>query len=144
MGIKNLVFVKREDAVEAIQKLNKGTDFAWLSANAQGQVAQDEQGLINFEGRPLTISSLPEDIQKALSGAKAGDFRLYASPAGHFYLLYVHQIIAPVQQPFDAVKTEIAKQVFELKVKAVIESWADQLRKYYPVKIDKRALAQLE
>jgi hypothetical protein len=144
MGIKDLVFDRRDDAVEAMQKLNKGTDFAWLSANAQGQVDPDAQGLINFEGRPLTISSLPQDIQKAVSGANAGDSRLYASPAGYYYLLYVHQIIAPVQQPFDAVKEEIAKQVFNKKIKDSIERWADQLSKYYPVKIFKSALAQLK
>ncbi len=144
MGIKDIVFVKRDDAVEAMQKLNKGTDFAWLSSNARGQVAPDAQGLLNFEGKPLAISSLAQDIQKAVSGAKVGDSRLYASPAGHYYLLYVHQIIAPVQQPFDAVKGEIAKQVFNLKVNESIERWADQLSKYYPVKIFESALAQLK
>jgi hypothetical protein len=144
MGIKDLVFVKRDDAVEAMQKLNKGTDFAWLSSNAQGQVAPDAQGLINFEGRPLTINSLPQDIQKAVSGASAGDSRLYASPEGYYYLLYVSQIIAPVQQPFDTVKEEIAKQVFNMKIKDSIDRWADQLSKYYPVKIFKSALAQLK
>jgi len=144
MGIKDLAFVKRDDAVDALQKLNKGTDFAWLSANAQGQVAPDTLGLINFEGRPLTLNSLPEDIRKAVSGARAGDFRLYESPAGHYYLLYIHQVIDPVQQPFDAVKEEIAKQVFNLKVRESIERWADQLSKYYPVKIFKSALGQIK
>lgn len=143
LGIKDLVFVKRNTAVEALEKLNKGTDFAWLGANAQDQVPPDTQGLINFEGRPLTLDSLPQDIRKAVSGARAGDFRLYESPAGHFYVLYIHQVIAPVQQPFDAVKKEVAKQVFNLKVKEAIERWAGQLRKYYPVKIFKSALKKL-
>jgi len=144
MGIKDIVFSKRDDAVAAMQKLNKGTDFAWLSSNAQGQVAPDTEGLLNFEGRPLTVSSLAQDIQKAVSGAKVGDSRLYASPAGHFYLLYIHQIIAPVRQPLDAVRGEIAKQVFNLKVKESIDRWADQLSKHYPVKIFESALAQLK
>ena len=61
-----------------------------------------------------------------------------------YYLLYIHQIIAPVQQPFESVKGEIAKQVFNLKVKESIERWADQLSKYYPVKIFESALAQLK
>lgn len=144
LSIKDLAFADRDDAVAAMQKLNKGTDFAWLSSNAQGQVPPDTQGLINFESRPLTVGSLPPDIQKAVSGVAAGDSRLYASPAGHFYLLYVHRIVAPVVRPFDAVKDEIAKKVFTMKVKESIEHWADQLRKYYPVKINKPALAQLQ
>ena len=143
MGIKNLVFAKRNTAVEALEKLNKGTDFAWLSANAQDQVPADTKGLINFEGRPLTLDSLPDDIRKAVSGARAGDFRLYESTAGHYYVLYIHQVIAPVQQPFGAVKKEVAEQVFSLKVKEAVERWADQLSKYYPVKIFKSALKKL-
>jgi len=144
MRIKDLVFFKRDDAVAAMQKLNKGTDFAWLSANAHGQVTADTQGLLDFEGRPLTVSSLPADIQKAVSGANNGDSRLYASPAGHYYLLYVDQIIAPVRQPLSAVKKDIAKQVFDQKVKDSVERWAQQLSKYYSVKIFRKALAQLK
>ena len=136
MRVKDLVFVGRDDAVAAMQQLNKGTDFAWLSANAQGQVAPDTAGLINFEAK--------QDIQKALSGARINDSRIYQSAAGHFYLLYVDQIIAPVKQPFNAVREDIAKQVFEQKVKESIDKWADQLSKYYPVKIFKDAMAQLK
>ncbi len=144
LSIKDLVFARRDDAVDALQKLRKGTDFAWLSSNAQGQVAPDTQGLINFEARPLTLGSLPADIRKAVSGAGAGDSRLYTSPAGHYYLLYIQQVIAPVERPFNAVRGQIAKQVFNLKVKEGIDRWAGQLSKYYPVKIFERALAQLQ
>ena len=144
MRIKDLVFAKRDDAVAAMQQLNKGADFDWLNANAQGQVDPDTAGLINFEGKPLTINSLPADIQKAVAGARVNDSRLYKSAAGHFYLLYVDQIVAPVKQSYGAVKEEIAKQVFNLKVKKGIEQWADQLSKYYPVKIYKDSLAQLK
>ncbi|MEJ2154546.1 MAG: peptidyl-prolyl cis-trans isomerase [Desulfobacteraceae bacterium] len=144
MRIKDLVFAKRDDAVAAMQKLNKGTDFAWLSANAHGQVPADTRGLLDFEGRPLTVNNLPEDIRKAVSGAAKGDCRLYTDSDGHFYLLYVDQIIAPVQQSFADVKEDIAKVVFDAKVKESVERWAGQLAKFYPVKIYRSALAKLK
>ncbi len=144
MRIKDLVFEKRDDAVAAMQNLNKGTDFAWLSANAHGQIPANSKGLLNFEGRPLTVDSLPPDIRETVSGASKGDSRLYAETDGRYYLLYVDQIIEPVQQPFSTVKQDIAKKVFDTKVKESLENWAKQLGRFYPVKIYRSALAKLK
>jgi uncharacterized protein with PIN domain len=140
--IKSLIFWKRDDAVTAIDKLKKGTDFSWLASNADGQVDKKTQGLLNFDGRLLTQNGFPEDIQKALANAKPGDFKLYKSSQDHFYVLSINQIIAPEPQPFEAVQKEIAKTVFNEKVKTAIEEWTAQLKKYYPVKIYKADLRQ--
>ena len=78
-----------------MRKLREGADFGWLAANAEGQVDKGAPGLLAFDGRPVTTDSMPDGMQKALAGAKAGEFRLYASPEGHFYVLAVQQVIAP-------------------------------------------------
>ena len=135
MRIKSLVFGNRGDAVQAIDKLRNGTDFNWLGANTAGQVASGTKGLLKLDGKPLTVRSLPEKIRKALSGSRAGDFRLYESPESHFYVLYVFDIIPARQQPFEAVRQEIAKTVYKEKTKQMVELWAAQLRDYYPVEI---------
>jgi len=135
MRIKSLVFEKRGDAVAAIDKLKKGTDFNWLGSNAEGQVDQNTQGILKFDGQLITQSSLPEKVQKALSGANAGDFRLYESPQGQFYVLYIYQVVPAKRQPFEEVRQEIAKKVFEDELKKSVGLWADKLREYYPVKI---------
>jgi hypothetical protein len=121
--------------VAAIKKLKKGTDFNWLGSHADGQVDRNAKGLLKFDGRLLTLRGLPADIQKIVSGAKTGDFKLYQSPADHFYVLYINQIVTPKQQPFEAVRKEIAREVFDEKVKKAVEKWAGQLREYYPVEI---------
>ncbi len=135
MKIKSLVFGKRTDAVSAVEKLRKGTDFYWLSSNAEGQVDKNSEGLLKFEGKPLTLNSLPEEVRKALSGANPGDFRLYASPGGHYYVLYIYHVIPAKPQPFENVKKKIAKKVFNDKVRKAIEVYADKLKEYYPVEI---------
>ena len=135
MRIKSLVFDKRKDAVDAIDKLKKGTDFDWLGANAEGQVDPATKGLLRLEGRPVTVRSLPENIKKALAGSRAGAFRLYESPESHFYVLYVFDIIPARQKPFEAVRQEIAKAVYQEKTRQTVELWAAQLRDYYPVEI---------
>ena len=135
MRIKSLVFDKRNNAVDAIDKLKKGTDFNWLGANAEGQVDPATKGLLKLEGKPVTARSLPENIKKALTGSRAGDFRLYESPESHFYVLYVFDIIPSRRKPFEAVREDIAKAVYREKTRQMVELWAAQLRDYYPVEI---------
>jgi hypothetical protein len=135
LRIKSLVFDQRSAAVAAIDKLKKGTDFNWLGSNAAGQVDQNAPEILKFDGSLITESSMPEKVQKAVSGAKTGDFRLYESAGGRYYVLYIYQVVPAQLQPFEEVRQEIAKKVFDDKLKKSVELWADKLRAYYPVKI---------
>lgn len=139
MRIKSLVFEKKGDAVEAVEKLAKGTDFNWLSSHADGQVDKNTKGLLKLEGELLILTSLPEDLQKIVAGAKPGDFRLYSRPEGH-YALYVYHVVAPQLRPFEDVRDDIAKEVFNEKVKNAIAAWSARLKEYYPVTIYRKDL----
>ena len=118
-----------------MEKLTTGTDFDWLSSNAEGQVDKDTKGLLIFKGELLTVSSMPEGVQKTISGAKPGEFRLYESPEGYFYVLYIYHLTPGAPRPFESARNDIAKEVFDDKVRKALEAYADQLREYYPVKI---------
>ncbi len=133
--INSLAFLKREDAEGAIEKLRRGTDFQWLKANAEGQVGKTAQGLLELEGKPLMTKELPEGMQKALSGARGGDFKLYGSPEGYFYVLAVEDVTASKPRPFIEVRQEIASKVFNEKLKKAVEDFADKLRTLSDVKI---------
>jgi hypothetical protein len=135
MRIKSLTFRKKSDAVHALEKLKAGTDFNWLSSHAEGKVDKNTKGLLKFEGALLTTSSLPEDLRQTISGATPGDFRLYESSEGHFYVLYIYHVIPPEPQPFEDVKRDVAKRVYEDKVRKAVEDYAERLKEYYPVKI---------
>jgi parvulin-like peptidyl-prolyl isomerase len=133
--INSLAFLKKEDAESAIEKLRKGTDFQWLKAHAEGQVERTAQGLLEFEGKPVLTKELPDDMQKVLSGARAGDFKLYGSSGGHFYVLAVQEVVSSKPKPFDEVRQEIAMKVFDEKLKKAVEDLADKLRALSEVKI---------
>jgi parvulin-like peptidyl-prolyl isomerase len=135
MKIKSLAFAKRGDAEAATEKLRKGTDFQWLSANVEGQVDKNTKGLLTFEGKLITIKSLPEGVQRAISRAKSGDFRLYESSDGYFYVLAIQEVVPPKPQPFEDTKKIIAKIIFNNKLKKVVEDWAEKLRGLSEVKI---------
>jgi parvulin-like peptidyl-prolyl isomerase len=133
--VRSIVFGKRDDAENALGKLRKGTDFGWLAANAEDQVGKESEGLLNFDDNILVTSSLPEGVQKTLSGAKPGDFRLYESPENYFYVLYIQDIFPSKPEPFEKVRGAIAKKIFNDKLKGSVDEWGDKLSEVYEVKI---------
>jgi parvulin-like peptidyl-prolyl isomerase len=135
MRISSLAFEKRADAEAGIEKLRKGTDFQWLSAHAEGQVDKKSNGLLVFEGALLTTADLPEGMRKVISGAKAGDLKLYASPEGYFYALSIQQVVASTPKPYEEAREEIAKKLFNEKLKQAMGEWTAKLRAASEIKV---------
>ncbi len=133
--LNSLTFTKKENAESAIEKLRKGTDFNWLQSNAEGQVKKDAKDLLSFEGNILTVKSLPEGMQKVVTGAKEDDVKLYVSPNGYFYVLVVKQIVAPKVEPLTSVQQKIAEKIFNMKLKDSVEEYAAKLRAAGDVRI---------
>jgi parvulin-like peptidyl-prolyl isomerase len=135
MKTKSLVFAKREDGESAIEKLRKGTEFQWVAANAEGRVDENTEGLLIFDEKPIITKELPEGVQKAIHGARAGDFRLYESPQGYFYVLAIQDVVPSKPQPYEEARGIVAKKVFDDKAKKAVEDYADKLRAVSEVKI---------
>ena len=135
MKIDSLVFANRNDAEEAIEKLRRGTEFQWLAANAEGQEDKNTKGSLIFDGKSFTTKDLPEGVRKVISGANPGDFKLYASPDGHFYVLFIQGVIPSVPQPYEEVRKDIGNKVFNEKLKKLLEEFADKLRAVSEVKV---------
>jgi hypothetical protein len=126
--LRSLAFAERSAAEEAIRKLRGGADFGWLAANAPGQVDKAARGLQVADGQPIATSGMPEGMQKALAGTKAGESRLYASPEGHVYVLAVQEVIAPGARPYGEVRDEIAKKLYGEKMQKSLEAYVGKLR----------------
>jgi len=90
---------------------------------------------LDFDGKLLTLQDLPAGVQKAISGARPGDSRLYASPQGHFYALSVQEVVPSKPQPYNEVREGIAKKVYDDKLKKTFEEYANKLRALSEVKI---------
>jgi hypothetical protein len=128
LKLRSLAFTRRAAAESAMRKLREGTDFGWLAANAEGQADKAAQGLLAFDGRPVTTESMPAGMQKAVAGARAGEYRLYASPEGPVYVLSVQQVVAPSPKPYADVRETIAKKLYDEKLKKGVEEYAGKLR----------------
>jgi parvulin-like peptidyl-prolyl isomerase len=135
MRMSTLVFERREDAEKTILTLRKGTEFQWVKANAEGQLDRTTRGILDLDGKLLTTRDLPEELKKAISGAKAGDFRLYQSSENHFYVLSIQQVVPSRPQPYEEAREKVAQKVYDDKLKKAVEDYADKLRAVSDVKV---------
>jgi hypothetical protein len=133
--LRGLAFARRDAAEAAMKKLREGTDFGWLAANASGQVGGGAPGLLKFDGTPVMTSSMPDALQGALVAARAKDVRLYAGPAGHFYVLLVQQLIPSRAKPYAEVREEIAKKLYGEKLNKSLKDYAGKLRAQSKVEV---------
>ncbi len=135
MKMSSLVFEKREGAEKAILALRKGTDFQWVKANAEGQLDRNTKGILDLDGRLLITRDLPEELRKVISGAKAGDFRLYQSPENYFYVLYIQEVVPSRPQPYEEAREKVTRKIYDDKLKKGVEDWAEKLRTVSDVKV---------
>ncbi|HOG30192.1 MAG TPA: peptidylprolyl isomerase, partial [Vicinamibacterales bacterium] len=135
LRLRGIAFARRTAAEDAMRKLQQGADFGWLAANAAGQADKGAAALLSFDGRPVTISSMPAGLQKALAGAKTGESRLYASPEGHYYVVSVRQAIDSQPRPYADVREEIARKLYDEKITKGVEEYAARLRAHSKVEI---------
>jgi len=136
MRLDALAFVERRGAEEALAKLQKGADFVWMRANAEGQVDQQAQkDLLPFAGGLVATSTFPAGLRRAVAGVRSGEFRFYGEGKGPWYVLHAREVVPPAPQPIAEVRDDIAKKVFELKRQDAVKDWAQKLRKAYEVKM---------
>jgi hypothetical protein len=135
--IRSLAFGKEEDAIAALEKLRKGADFNWIKVNVEGQIdtGTEKEDLMLSEDQLVPISSINPDVQKALSGVNAEDFRLYESPQGHYYVLYITEIVPPMQKPFEQVEQGVRNSVFFIKLNEALNDWIRKLKESADIKV---------
>jgi len=135
MKIHSIVFAERAGAEKAMELLHKGTDFKWIRENSEGQISEESEGLMRFDGKILITENLPAGMREAVSGAQAGSYRLFESPEHDFYVLYIEAVNPAEPRPLDEVREAISKQMFNRKIGESVEKWAKDLREASNIKI---------
>jgi hypothetical protein len=126
--LDGFAFLKAVDAEAALQKLKGGTDFVWLRSTAEGQVPVEQRSL-QFDGRTVSAGTLQPELAKALTGTRAGEYRLYAAGGAEVYVLRVVEQTPPSTRPYVDVREAIVKKVYGEKVDRAIAEYAAKLRK---------------
>jgi len=136
LRMKSLVFKNSKDAESSLDKLRKGADFNWVSANAANLVAPDTEGVLPLDRNLLSLTALPEDLHELAEDAKKGDSLLYAPDDSEFiYVLLVEEAFPPEPQPYEQARNEAANKVFGLNVEKEMEVWLTKLKEEYPVRV---------
>lgn len=136
LRMSSLVFDNRQNAENALDKLHKGADFNWVSANATGFVSPDTKGVLDFNQNILSMTALPEDLQQNVREVHKGDSLLYKPTEGEFYyVLIIEDIFPPEPQPYEKAKKDAAKIVYNKKIEALMDEWITKLKEAYNVQI---------
>lgn len=135
LTMKSLVFTDQKNAQDAAAKLQSGTDFKWVSANITGLATADHEGILNFGGSLLTETSLPDELQKMVAGAKPGDVLVYAGPDELFYTLVVETVFPPEAKSYEEVRHEIGQIVYGQVIEKAFEDWVAKLEEAYETEV---------
>jgi parvulin-like peptidyl-prolyl isomerase len=132
--LDGFAFVQEADARAALDKLKGGTDFAWLRSTAPGQVPIDQRRL-QFDGNTVSVTTLPPDLARTLTGTRAGEYRLYAASETEVYVIRVVAQTPPSTKPYAEVRESIAKKLYEDKMTRAIDDYGAKLRKVQRVDV---------
>lgn len=135
LRLESLAFENRDDALAAFDKLQKGSDFKWVSANTEGLVPSGDEDRLNFESGILSLTSLPKDFQESAEGLETGESILFSDPGGYHYVVYFQKVFPPEPKPYEQVREEILEKLYQERVKETLMNYVDQLKEHYPTEI---------
>jgi len=133
--LQTMGFRTVKSAQAALEKFRAGTDWAWMRANAEDQLAEADRKLELDGATTLSANTLDPGLAEAVAGTKAGDLRLYKHAAGGAYVVLVKEQIASALKPLDEVRSAIGKKVMGHVATRTFETWGKKLREHYRVRI---------
>lgn len=134
--VDTLTFADGDNARKALDSLKRGADIHWLEANAQG--LKGEGGSHD----DLILDTLPEEVNSLISGLKEGDAGLYKADQETYKVFVVREFPPREREPFDKVRSKIGTEMFNKRLKQVIEDLADELREISEITIYEDKLYQ--
>ena len=132
---EGLAFADGKAAQAAMEKLQAGTDLEFLRANGLGQVPPDKLQ-VPLDGALISVSGMPPSLARALTGARPGDYRLYATDDGaQHYVVRIRESVAPAVRPYEDVREQLGRELEGEKIVAAVRDYAGKLRKVQKVEI---------
>lgn len=135
LKMKSLVFTDRENAQDALKKLQAGSDFKWVSANMTGLADADDKDILSLGGSLLSVNALPHELQHTVTGAKQGDLFFYADPGNLYYTLLVDSAFPPKAKTYQEVRQEVGKIIYAQKINEALADWVAKLKEVYETEI---------
>jgi peptidyl-prolyl cis-trans isomerase SurA len=113
----------KEKALAALERAKKGEDFIHLVKELSESEDAEQGGDLGFMQRDQVIPEIEEAARMLKPGEIAGPVQC----AGGFHVIRLEEIRVQVK-PFEKVKDEIAKMLFEQKMENTYRTWLQTLR----------------
>jgi peptidyl-prolyl cis-trans isomerase SurA len=113
----------RAKALEALERAKKGEDFIRLVNELSESENAEQGGDLGFMQRDQVIPEIEEATRTLKPGEVAGPIQC----AGGFHVIRLEEIRTQVT-PFEKVKDEIAKMLFDQKTENTYRTWLQTLR----------------
>ncbi len=127
LSISSLSFKNKADAEHALATLKKGAAFSWVKENAGGQTPESPD-ITEWKGNFVEVRDLPVIIQKAVSGAKAGDFRIVENPGLNYYVLAILEVHDPGAMPYEEAKPLVKQKVAGIELDKIAKDYIQKLK----------------
>ena len=134
LRMKSLVFHTEKEAMNTVRQLRYGSDFNWVAANVKGLVPAATEGVLPFDGKILSVTAVPEGLQKVAATAGYGDVLFYADPGKFFYALVVDGEFPPKPKPYKEVRKDIGRKLYKMKLMATLNAYTAKLKSVYKTK----------
>ena len=113
----------REKAARIFDRARQGEDFVRLVREASDGVTAQQDGDLGFMKREHALPEIEEAVRSLKPGDIAGPLRF----AGGYNVIKLEEVRTPAR-PFESVKDEIMKTLFEQKMENTYRGWLQTLR----------------
>jgi len=113
----------RDEALRIYERAKKGEDFIRLVREVSKGVTAKQDGDLGFMRREHMLPEIEEAVRTLKTGEIAGPIKF----AGGYNVIKLEEIRTPVL-PFEKVKEDIMKSLYEQKVENTYRSWLQTLR----------------
>jgi len=113
----------RDEALRIYERAKKGEDFIRLVREVSKGVTAKQDGDLGFMQREHMLPEIEEAVRTLKTGEIAGPIKF----AGGYNVIKLEEIRTPVL-PFEKVKEDIMKSLYEQKVENTYRSWLQTLR----------------
>lgn len=135
-ALDSIAFKERKDAEEALTKLQRGADLAWMKSRAPGLADPSQaKAVLDLPPTEIAATSLPESLQRVLKGARKGDHRLYSAEGGPHFVIVVKAQEEAKPFPIDMVREGIKRKVNAEKLGKAVEALGAKLRARADIKV---------
>jgi parvulin-like peptidyl-prolyl isomerase len=113
----------KEKAAAALARAKKGEDFA----NLVKDLSESEDAALGGDLGFIQRDQAVREIEEAARGLKPGEIAGPILCAGGFHIIRLEEVRTPVK-PYEKVKEEITKMLFEQKMENTYRTWLQTLR----------------